>query len=97
MNDTPAAGWLDFNMSAYEATRGRPAGERHLVGLVQRGPHGLALATAAVVVVTEDRTFRMVDAQRLSFETRAEARAFVSAWTWYRVIHARKAERNGTT
>jgi hypothetical protein len=96
MNDTPAASWLDFNLAAYRATEGRPAGECHLVGLVKRGPHGLAIATAALVVVGgEDRPFRMVDSERLSFETFPEARAFISAWTWYRVIHNRKAERNG--
>jgi hypothetical protein len=80
-------GWLKFNLAAHQATKGRPVGERHLVGVVESGCHGLALATVALVVVEEkELPWKLNDPERLTFETFPEARAFVSAWCWYRIV-----------
>jgi len=81
----PRPEWLRYNRAARKATEERPDGERHLVGVVEPGPHGLALATVAVMIARPVTPRAVGDVERLSFETFDEARAFVTAWIWYRV------------
>ena len=89
-----AAGWTNFNLACDRATRDRPAGERHLITVLERGPHGMALATAANVV-TGASGFTYLDPQRFSFESFPEARAFVSAWLWYGLVKRKKPRAGG--
>jgi hypothetical protein len=80
-----AVDWTQFNLACHRATEGAAAGEVHLVTLIERGLHGRALATAALVVAGAGG-FTYLDPQRFSFEDFCEARAFVSGWTRYRII-----------
>jgi hypothetical protein len=87
MKNLATADWLRFNRASRQATDERPAGERHLVALIERGPHGLALVTVGAVVSRGGGYQGRVEyGERLTFETFPAARAFVSAWVWYRVV-----------
>jgi hypothetical protein len=84
---SPRQDWTEFNLAAHRATKESPAGERHLIGVVERGDHGVAVATVALVNATPGG-WRCESYERLSCEAFPEARAFVSAWIWYRVANA---------
>lgn len=76
----------NFLLTAMEAADGRPAGERHLLGVVERGRRGLTIATVGIGLVDEDGCTSFPEIDSFTFESRDEARAFVSAWVWYRVV-----------
>jgi len=84
----------DVVVPAIQACAGRPAGEPHLIAVIRRGPHGRATATVTIASPARSGSVHFNDSSTLSFESRTEARVFVSAWIWYRVAR-RKAQPRG--
>lgn len=85
----------DVVVPAMLACEGSPAGERHLIGVLRRGPHGLVTATVTIARSEAGGAIHFNGTNTMSFESRAEARAFVSAWVWYRVTR-RRSQPKGT-
>ena len=82
-----SGGWLQFNRAAAAATAGRPIGERHLVAVLERGPHGLLIATAGIMVACRGvRNKSVGEVERFSFETPRAARDWLMAWLYYRAV-----------
>lgn len=80
--------------AAFEAVCGRPIGERHLIGVLERGANGTKLAT--VTIAQNGRVgIRFTRTNTMIFESWAEARAFVSSWVWYQVTR-RRSQPKGT-
>ena len=84
-------------LAVWEAVKDAEPGGRHLVGVLERGPKGLTRATVLIATVgpagARAGSFSGVDS--LTFESRAEARAFVSAWIWYRLVKRNRPRAGG--
>jgi hypothetical protein len=79
-----------FHLSAVLATDGRPIGERHLLTRMERGPHGLTVATAAVVILEARGVVGFREANSFPFESEQTAREWLAAWVWYRIANRKK-------
>ncbi len=72
-------------LDAARVTAGRPAGERHLFTRLERGPHGLAVATAAIIEVCAGGELGIREVDSFPFEQRQTARDWLAAWVRYRI------------
>lgn len=72
-------------LDAARVTAGRPAGERHLFARLERGAHGLSVATAAIVELEAGGELGLREVDSFPFEERQTAREWLSAWVWYRI------------
>jgi hypothetical protein len=75
-------------LAVWESVKDGTPGERHLCGVLEKGPHGLTRATVLIATVAAEGAragyFSGVDS--LTFENRKEARDFVTAWLRYRIF-----------
>jgi hypothetical protein len=66
------------------------------LGVIEPGPHGLKLATVTIAYRRANEcAIHFRDTSTLTFESWAEARFFVSAWAWYRLVKRRKPRAGG--
>ena len=79
-------------VAVWHSVKDAAPGERHLCGVLEKGPHGLTRATVLIATVAQEGAragcFSGVDS--LTFESRKEARDFVSAWLRYRILCRKK-------
>jgi hypothetical protein len=75
-------------LAVWESVKDAAPGERHLCGVIEAGPKGLTRATVLIATVgpagARAGCFSGVDS--LTFDSRKEARDFVTAWLRYRVF-----------
>jgi len=75
-------------LAVWEGIKDGPPGQRHLIVVLEKGPKGLTRATVLIATVGPGGPAAGGDfsgTESLTFESRDEARAFVSAWVWYRL------------
>ena len=84
-------------LAVWEAIKDGAPGTRHLLGVVEPAPKGLTRATVMIALVGPDgaRSGTFSGTESLTFEHRSDARAFVCAWTRYRVVKNKQPRAGG--
>lgn len=79
-------------LAVWHSVKDAAPGERHLCGVIEKGPKGLTRATVLIAVVgaagPRSGIFSGVDS--LTFERRQDARDFVASWLRYRIVCRKK-------